>query len=293
MIPKALKSKIWYSYVIKRGDKEFCYCCETTRITPFNFECGHVHAKSKGGEDSLENLRPICSLCNRSMKTQNLYTYKNRIHSKKNRPYNNMSIILAFTAPKGSGKDLSADYLVKYQSHPVYPFKKIAFADQLKNMLRTTFNFTDKQLYGTQKDKETIDETYGVSSRQMALAFGDFMRYTLPKNFPNYREKMGSDYFVKHLINTIKNDVDKYSYIISDVRFNNEITEIRKAFANKKVVLIRLQRNTEGYNTETDQHHSENPNNIDVKEIDEIIVNNGTKNQLYQKLNIIVNKYQD
>jgi 5-methylcytosine-specific restriction endonuclease McrA len=37
------------------------------RITPFSFEAGHNVPYSRGGMTTLENLRPICMLCNRSM----------------------------------------------------------------------------------------------------------------------------------------------------------------------------------------------------------------------------------
>ena len=80
-IPKALREKVWYSYIIRKNQHYVCYCCESTPITPFNFECGHVHAKSKGGEINLQNLRPICTLCNRSMHTKNLYEFKKILHS--------------------------------------------------------------------------------------------------------------------------------------------------------------------------------------------------------------------
>ena len=43
-----------------------CACCRRT-ITQQGFECGHVIPVAKGGTDALENLRPICTLCNRSM----------------------------------------------------------------------------------------------------------------------------------------------------------------------------------------------------------------------------------
>ena len=36
-------------------------------ITPFNFEVGHNIPESKGGATDINNLRPICSKCNRSM----------------------------------------------------------------------------------------------------------------------------------------------------------------------------------------------------------------------------------
>ena len=41
-------------------------------ITPFTFECGHNIPESKGGTSDIDNLRPICGNCNRSM--SNSYT---------------------------------------------------------------------------------------------------------------------------------------------------------------------------------------------------------------------------
>ena len=36
------------------------------------YECGHVHAEKNGGSNTLNNLRPICSGCNRSMGIKNM-----------------------------------------------------------------------------------------------------------------------------------------------------------------------------------------------------------------------------
>jgi hypothetical protein len=37
-----------------------------------NFNCGHIVAHANGGETKLNNLVPICTLCNTSMGTYNL-----------------------------------------------------------------------------------------------------------------------------------------------------------------------------------------------------------------------------
>ena len=44
-----------------------CFCCNVEPITFANFECGHVQSGVNGGDDKIQNLRPICSLCNKSM----------------------------------------------------------------------------------------------------------------------------------------------------------------------------------------------------------------------------------
>jgi hypothetical protein len=44
-------------------------------ITTFNFECGHDIAKCKGGFDTVENLIPICSTCNKSMGSKSIQEF--------------------------------------------------------------------------------------------------------------------------------------------------------------------------------------------------------------------------
>ncbi len=67
-IPLALREQVWLVYL---GDKLFkhkCHVkwCENT-VTPFTFEVGHNVPESKGGRTCIDNLRPVCSKCNKSM----------------------------------------------------------------------------------------------------------------------------------------------------------------------------------------------------------------------------------
>ena len=67
-IPKALKDQVWITYNGYKFEAK-CYVSWCTNvISAFNFHAGHNIPESKGGELSLENLRPICSTCNSSMK---------------------------------------------------------------------------------------------------------------------------------------------------------------------------------------------------------------------------------
>ena len=52
-----------------------CFVGCGTEIQINNFEIGHVTAFSEGGSDEIDNLRPICSLCNKSMGTKNLNVF--------------------------------------------------------------------------------------------------------------------------------------------------------------------------------------------------------------------------
>lgn len=72
-IPKPLRDNVW----TKHNGQEFkgnCFCCDK-EIDINNFEAGHILAVDKGGLNTLDNLRPICSTCNRSMGIQNMFDF--------------------------------------------------------------------------------------------------------------------------------------------------------------------------------------------------------------------------
>lgn len=41
-----------------------------------HFECGHILADSKGGMPTVENLRCICSVCNKSIGSTDMNKFK-------------------------------------------------------------------------------------------------------------------------------------------------------------------------------------------------------------------------
>jgi 5-methylcytosine-specific restriction endonuclease McrA len=71
-IPQSLRESVWVTWCGEKF-KHKCYVrwCETV-LTPFSFEVGHNVPVSCGGCDSIDNLMPICSKCNKSM--SNVYT---------------------------------------------------------------------------------------------------------------------------------------------------------------------------------------------------------------------------
>lgn len=66
-IPKALREQVWIKYnSANYNGKCYIQWCSNV-ITPFSFEVGHNIPESKGGTLDIDNLRPICGSCNRSM----------------------------------------------------------------------------------------------------------------------------------------------------------------------------------------------------------------------------------
>jgi len=71
-IPKALREQVWIQYIgYKFRSNCYIHWCRN-KITPFSFEVGHDIPHSKGGTLDIDNLKPLCPQCNRSM--SNKYT---------------------------------------------------------------------------------------------------------------------------------------------------------------------------------------------------------------------------
>ena len=77
-ISKALRKVVWNTHVQCDLKTVKCFCCETTLISTFDFECGHILAESKGGPTNVHNLLPVCSVCNNSMYNENFHDFKAR-----------------------------------------------------------------------------------------------------------------------------------------------------------------------------------------------------------------------
>lgn len=66
-IPKALREQVWIVHLGKVFETKCKVKWCENKITPFDFEVGHNVPVSKGGTNDIDNLRPICSKCNKSM----------------------------------------------------------------------------------------------------------------------------------------------------------------------------------------------------------------------------------
>jgi dephospho-CoA kinase len=161
-------------------------------------------------------------------------------------------LLIGTTGKKYSGKDTAADYIAKK-----YNFVKYSLSEPLKSALQILFKFTDEQLHTDLK--EQVDPRYGKSPRQIMQHIGTDV----------LRKCYGDDFFLNHINLNEK-------IIIADVRFKNERDFIKRNGG----IIIKINRDT-GHN---DAHESEN-NNI---ESDFVIDNNGSKEELFAKLDQII-----
>lgn len=73
---KKFRQIVWETYMDNDKYKNPCFCCEKTMIDPFSYNFGYIISNINGGDiNNIENIRPICSLCNLSIGTQNMYDY--------------------------------------------------------------------------------------------------------------------------------------------------------------------------------------------------------------------------
>ena len=76
-ISKTLRLKVWNKYIGEEKRKGKCGVCKSLMKIE-NFHCGHIIAESQGGETNINNLKPICTICNQSMGTQNMDEFQKK-----------------------------------------------------------------------------------------------------------------------------------------------------------------------------------------------------------------------
>lgn len=72
IIPKKIKQLVWNKHIGEKNGTGLCMCCKSTTISQMDFNCGHIISEFNGGTLTINNLVPICSLCNSSMGTKNM-----------------------------------------------------------------------------------------------------------------------------------------------------------------------------------------------------------------------------
>jgi hypothetical protein len=80
-IGKKQREILWNLHFGEDSRSGNCYVCND-KMDILHFEAGHIIAFANGGNDCIDNLRPICLQCNRGMGTENLEEYKSKIVSK-------------------------------------------------------------------------------------------------------------------------------------------------------------------------------------------------------------------
>lgn len=180
-------------------------------------------------------------------------------------------MIIGLLGPAGSGKSTVAAYMAKNYGAELY-----AFADPLKEIVGKAFDLSDKQLYGSQADKETVDPRYNVSPRWLFQRIGT----------QGIREVFGPDVWANLTLERI-NKVKPELAVIQDVRFRNEalLTTLHGR-------VVKLNRRP-GASKADSTHASESEMDLCIKDThyEHEFDNTGTLSDLYKQIDNLMRVY--
>lgn len=165
-----------------------------------------------------------------------------------------------------SGKDTAADYLQNYG------FKKYSFADPLKECLKVLFGWNDDHVYGDLKECPDPSFQSMPTPRQMMQLLGtEFIR-----------EKVDYNFWIKRAEQFCRENYGPI--VIPDVRFENEADFIIKNGG----IVVKIEGGYEGMQQIQGISGHASEAGIPEHYFDRTIVNDGTLDELYTKIQKLV-----
>jgi P4 family phage/plasmid primase-like protien len=234
IISKTMRIAVWDKYIGEEIGKTKCLACNLHDISQLNFECGHVIAESKGGETSIENLRPVCNICNKSMATKNLFEFQNKINGK---------IIFLNKIKQKYNIDNIHDLEILIDSKD---FSTVSICKYVNILVGNYLLFVDNKLYCYDQHLWKHDDT--LLSKFLSFELYDLLKkllvgfYFENKMFDHMKKqikKLNNFKFTKEVIDTYKNiytnkkiKFDSNKYLIG---FNNGVYDLKSfVFRNGK-----------------------------------------------------------
>lgn len=189
-------------------------------------------------------------------------------------------ILIGLSGKRGSGKDLTASMLqvIQKRMDPSYPgpgseskmpdpFQILKFADIVKEVTAMVTGRPLSKMY-TQEGKTTYMPEFGMTIGEAQQKIGT----------EGMRKGFHEEVWV---LATLKKAVPGGDYLITDVRFPNEVMAIHQAGG----IVLRLEGDPlqqQGDGTRDDNHISETA--LDDYPFEYVIKNDGTKDQLFNKI---------
>jgi dephospho-CoA kinase len=184
-------------------------------------------------------------------------------------------MLIGIVGKIGSGKTTLAEYIKTNYNFDEYilssPIKKIG----------EIFGFDKANLYGTQEQKLEIHPYWKVSARTFLQKIGtDLFRDRLKEVLPEmcHSNSVWIDMFRKKYLENKKTNM-----IVSDVRFVDEAEAIKELGG----ILIRIERTYSGKESSEQVHHK-SEEEMDKIKVDFNIINDGSKSELYSKIDRIM-----
>jgi hypothetical protein len=192
-------------------------------------------------------------------------------------------MIIGLIGQKRVGKDTVASIIREFDNE----YKFMALADPIKDIARIMFNFSEKQLYDDEKDM--IDAKWNIKPRDFFEQFGtDIMQFDIYKYLPALESRVPQrKFWILSLLSKLQ-ETDKV--IITDIRGQHELEEVIKFNSNAK--FIRIIRPTNSSTDINNRLHITQiePNQIREEYITETIINDGTIDELREKVKFFLDK---
>jgi hypothetical protein len=91
-LPATVRNAVWNIYIGSDKKIGLCLCCGVENISFGNFHCGHVISRHNKGNNKINNLKPVCALCNNSMGRTNMSKFMDMYGFIKKKNWNNYKI---------------------------------------------------------------------------------------------------------------------------------------------------------------------------------------------------------
>ena len=118
-------------------------------------------------------------------------------------------MLVGICGKAGAGKDTIGDYLVEKHN-----FKKIALADPIKRLVKDVFALDDHTVYDRVAREQELERWKGWTVRTLLQYIGTEL----------FRENIDDAVWVKSLWYRVQNDVMKKHFVVTDIRFPNELS---------------------------------------------------------------------
>lgn len=172
----------------------------------------------------------------------------------------------------GSGKDTVGDYLVKQ-----YNFNRIALADPIKRLVEDVFVLDKHTVYDRIAREQPLDRWPSWTVRKLLQFIGTEL----------FRENIDDAIWVKSLWYRICDD-SKNNYVVTDVRFPNELQYFKDNAKNGQFVSLKTVR--KGCDGSVGLHgHASEAYDLEAQYV---LENNGTLEDLYNRVDGVMNSYK-
>lgn len=182
----------------------------------------------------------------------------------------NNKIIIALHGFPRSGKDVICSYILSK-----LPLLRYGPSVQVKKATAVMFDIPEEYLYDD-KMKDEYNYFWELSYRQMAQLVGNECS----------RKIFGPDFWMKHVDKFLQDRLpeDKQGIILADVRYPNEAEWVK---SNNGILIYVTRKNRPIASNES--HEAEK--GLDPKLADIIIENDGTFEELYEKIDLVLKTY--